>query len=337
MKQPLAIWITDLHLSPNTIKIVDNIADQVIMLCQQIENPVVIIGGDVFNSRSGQPQSVLTAFSELLNKFATNGVQVICIAGNHDRCLYTSEESYLDAYEGREGFTLFKGYSSLNVSEYGMKFHFISYFDEKLLYSKYLQQAIANIEFDLKNILFTHIAISGVRNNDGSEIKNELNAQSFQHFHKVIVGHYHNRQVFDNIIYSGSAYQANHGEDNVKGCTIIYTDGSQQFVQLSFPEYRTHQLSLSQLATLDASNWSGNHRIKLSGKPNIEQSKKIQQLEAQGIKVEYQYEVTTQLGNSNDIKTQFTNEDILAYFSEWCNEEQIEDKEYGLKQLNAIQ
>jgi exonuclease SbcD len=337
-KLPLAIWITDIHLSLKTMKTVKYIFEQVQEICLQMEHPTLILGGDIFDSRSGQPQEVLTCFSEILQNLEQKGIKTLCIPGNHDRVDYTKEDSYLDAYSGWNEFILIKDYFSINVSEHNLRFHFIPYFDEKLTYGSYLAQAGNNLDLTKKNILFTHIAISGVKNNDGSKIENNLTRDSFKHFHRVVVGHYHNRQVFDNILYTGSAYQNNHGEDIQKGCSVVYSDGSIEFLKLDFPEYRTQKFTLNEFMSMDESDFivdqDINLRLKIQGKPDFEQSKKIQKLEARGIKIECEYEVVTQLG-VEDVKSNFTDKDIEDYFEEWCVLEGIQDKQFGLNLYNG--
>lgn len=333
-QQPLAVWITDLHLTPDTIDTVFSVCQQVGEICVQQQIPAVILGGDIFTSRQSQSESIATSFTDILDFFIDDcGLKVICIPGNHDKQSYVSENSFLDTYRRSEGFTLFKQYSSLDVKEHNLKLHFIPYFDEKLKYGQYLDQAIQNLSLDAKNILFTHIAVTGVKNNDGTKVSNDLTIDKFSHFHKVLVGHYHNRQIIGNITYTGSAYQGNHGEDEHKGCTIIYSDGSIEFIQLEFPRYQTFKLDSNQLAQLDPTKkWEGNNRIKLNFKPNVEQVAKITQLEAQGVKVEYEYEVTTVI-DSQDVKGEFDTKDILAYFDQWCEQEKIEDKQVGIQML----
>jgi len=80
--------------------------------------------------------------------------------------------------------------------------------------------------------------------------------------------------------------------------------------------------------------WEGNNRIKLSFKPNVEQSAKIAQLESSGVKVEYEYEIVTKI-DTEDVKGEFNAQDILGYFDQWCKAEKIgkKEKELGLKYL----
>ena len=61
----------------------------------------------------------------------------------------------------------------------------------------------------------------------------ELPARIFSPFDKVFVGHYHNRTVIPGtgIEYIGSSRQHNFGEDEEKGYTVLYTDGTHEFVK----------------------------------------------------------------------------------------------------------
>jgi exonuclease SbcD len=326
MKQPLAVWVTDTHLKEDTIEVNKSVFRQVLDLCSQLNVPL-IHGGDVFDSRKGQPESVLTCFSNILNDFRSREVRFLVIPGNHDKTSYLSQDSFLNAFE--TACDVIKNYYFIDHSDTGLRFHFIPYFDEKLAYGRYLQTALDNIRFDFKNILFTHIAVNGVKNNDGSKIVNDLTLDKFKFFDKILVGHYHNKQSVDNVIYTGSAYQANFGEDEKKGCTVIYDDGSIEFVQLQFPLYRTLNKKSSKTELIVPENDGNHYRVTLNYKPSTEEVKHFESLGAK-IKVDFEVELNDRI---KEVKTQFTQSDILQYFDTWCNEKQIEDKEFGLQLL----
>lgn len=331
MKSPLVIWITDTHLDDNTIEINKHIYSQVLQLCIDHSIPAIIHGGDVFTSRKGQSEQILTTFTKILSSFSEYGVKFFVIPGNHDKQILTSSESFLNPFSGWNAFHLYREYDYADHPEVGLRFHFLPYFDEGLTYQSYLEQAVKNIRFDFKNILFTHVAISGVKNNDGSVVTNDLSAGLFKHFSLVLVGHYHNRQLIsNNILYTGSAYQANFGEDENKGCTIIFDDGSIKHIQLDFPKYITIEGKKGEAFVPAPTDLADNHyRVKLKYKPTQEE---VQKLQAVGIKVttDYQEQLTDHL---QDVKTQFTNQDILVYFEQWAKEKEIKDKEFGVKQL----
>lgn len=329
-RTPIALWLTDTHLSDATVEVNRSVYLQALQICIDNDIKVVIHGGDVFTSRKGQSELVLTTFSKVLDIFSQQGVSFLCIKGNHDAADLSSENSILDIFEGREGFHLYKGYNFTDPNE-GLRFHFIPYFSEET-YQKYLDQAIANVRFDYKNILFTHVAVKGVMNNDGSRVENELNASKFKHFFKVMVGHYHNRQlVSNNILYTGSTHQANFGEDQEKGITVIFSDGSIQHVKLETPQYITVESKSSDTA-FKAVEPNNHYRVKFKYKPQAEE---IKLLQSQGYKVVVDYEVE-HTDHIQDVKTLFSSEDILGYFEQWCDEKGFEDKEFGLKQLQTL-
>jgi DNA repair protein SbcD/Mre11 len=333
MKTPTALWFTDPHLSDDTLEVNRSVYIQVLQLCLDNNIPGVILGGDVFDSRKGQSEQVLTTFAQLVELFRDHDINLIIIPGNHDKTDYTSSESFLNAYGLISGVFLYKEYGYIDHTEKQLRFHFIPYFDEHLAYQQRLDQAIANVRFDYKNILFTHVAVKGVMNNDGTKVDNGLNAGQFKDFYKVLVGHYHNRQLIsNNILYTGSTHQANFGEDDKKGCTVIYDDGSIEHVQLQFPKYVTVTFDdPSTIGKLRNTNVTDHYRVKFKCKPTTEQ---VQMFKQQGVKVEIDYEIE-HTDHIQDVKTQFSHGDIVTYFSQWCDEKGIEDKEFGLKQLQG--
>ncbi len=332
MKKPIAVWLTDTHLKEDTIQINKYIYDQVLQICIDSEIPGIIHGGDIFdNRRRGQPESVLVAFAEILQKFESLGINFIAIPGNHDKQNLLGYDSTLNAFEGWNRFFLYKDYSSIDFSQGKVRFHFIPYFDEKLFYSNPLQKAVDNIRFDYTNILFTHIAVSGVTNNDGTKVTSDITVDRFKHFHQVLVGHYHNRQSFGNVLYTGSAYQANFGEDKDKGCTVIYDDGTLKFLKLDFPKYIT-QIKKSADQKIEDPECSLDHyRVKLKYKPSPSE---IAVLQESGYKIIYDLE-SDDKEHLQDVKTQFTTCDIVKYFNQWCDEQGVENKQFGLKLLQS--
>jgi len=78
-----------------------------------------------------------------------------------------------------------------------------------------------------------------VRNNDGSIVEGDVEESYFDSFDLVASGHYHDwSEIGENIVYFRSAYQANFGEDDNKGFTVVYDDCSLEYIQSKFPIYR---------------------------------------------------------------------------------------------------
>ena len=54
-----------------------------------------------------------------------------------------------------------------------------------------------------------------------------------------MIGHYHDAKVINNIVYTGSAYQANFGENTEKGLCILKNKGVIKHHPLLFPVFTT--------------------------------------------------------------------------------------------------
>lgn len=251
-KRPLIFMITDIHLTGDNTEEVKNIILQAIAEAKALGFDYIYIAGDIFDSRKAQSLRVLEAWLEILDLAAEHKIILRVIPGNHDKPSYKSERSYLDLYGGHSNIELVRDYEYFYEDD-GWIIHMIPFFDEKETYPKYLNaaiEAVADLNEDYeqdpnKHILITHIAVDGVRNNDGSQIEDTLSANSFKIFNKVFVGHYHNYQEVDNIIYFGAIKQKDFGEDKRKGYTVVYDDGSISQGRFLFKEYEVIKINLN--------------------------------------------------------------------------------------------
>lgn len=201
--------------------------------------------GDLFDNRKAQKLSVLSSMKKILKN-----CPMMIIPGNHDKYDQSDRSSYIDMYD-----------NVANVIDDG---HFVEVNGGKILlcfmpfftndvYIEKLEKLKQNINDSYKKVfLFTHIAINGVRNNDGSLVDNGIKLSMFTEFDHVFVGHYHNKsKVGKNITYIGSAFQSNYGEDNNKGFTLLYEDGSTTFIKSKFPEYVVYKLDVDEIEPHD--------------------------------------------------------------------------------------
>lgn len=238
------IVFTDPHLSINNIaKVCDELA-QIRVFAKMNNIKSIIITGDVFESRTAQPQDVLHYLHEELNAFASDNISVDIIPGNHDKSDYESEHSFLDQYSHHPNVRIFSDYFYEVVDGVGL--HFIPYFDEKTTYNKYLQKAIGVVKrTNFPQYLFTHIDVMGCKNNDGEISEDGIDYDSLKFFDKVFIGHYHDRSNFKNIYYIGSTSPRNYSEDNNKGFIIFDTEtGEFESKELSFAKYFNLEINL---------------------------------------------------------------------------------------------
>lgn len=218
---------TDWHLKPSNIEEIRELLMQELKIANDngIANHVWL--GDIFDSRIAQRQEVLDAFSSILEMFSQYGHNVWCIPGNHDKSDYKSEKSFLEPFKYHNNFTLITKLEGVEIA--GIKCYFIPFFDNEIWLentSKLLK------EKDHKtNVLFTHIAFQGSRNNDGSEVDSDIKPSLFKNFGLVLSGHYHDfQEIGKNIVHLGSITQNNFGEDDKKGFWLLNKDLTYAFI-----------------------------------------------------------------------------------------------------------
>src|SRR5574344_640206 len=233
MKKAVAILVNDVHLDKSNGELVRDIFRQLQTLANNEGVEDIIVGGDIFTNRSGQPLICLTTWKDIVDKMYEKEICLHIIPGNHDKTDADDERSYLDIYSHC---CLYRNAQLINIR--GVEFVMVPYFkDEKWL--EEWKSVDEQRSGDCPSILITHIGFDGVRNNDGSEVSSEIKPSMFSDYTRVLIGHYHNAsQLGKNVFYTGSAYQNDFGENVIdKGFTVIYNDGSTKFVASHFPKY----------------------------------------------------------------------------------------------------
>lgn len=242
------IFITDTHLKNSNTEENKSIWAQAIDYAKKYGCDIVH-AGDICDSRVGWDTELQEVFQNILLEAEENGVVVHCIAGNHDKKDLNGTFSYLSPYKFHKAFNLYEDVGFLDIG--AVRYHFLAYFKEKETYPAKLSKAVDNIDKGMKNVLVTHCSISGVKNNDGTEVddKHGININFFKAFDTVIVGHYHNKQSFNNVHYIGSTFPHNFGENNEKG--IIHFDGSTlEYLPTSFRKYLNFPVSIKEASDI---------------------------------------------------------------------------------------
>lgn len=346
-RKPIALILTDTHLKPDNTSLVEDIFNQAIDKCHELNINTILHGGDWFTSRTGQPLAVLKATQRILSKLEREQIKTFIIPGNHDKTDQDSEDSFLDVFNSKS-FEVIRDYDYIDIYEDDKKeenditVHLLPYFKESGTYLERLKKIEPIVG---RNILITHIAINGVLNNDGSKQTNAIPVSEFSKFDKVCVGHYHNQQQFENIHYIGSAYQSNYGEDDHKGFTILYNDGSIEFVQSNFPKFIKYEIDVSELTSEDIlnlekekKNSNDNIRIKLKGDEAKVKSFDTSLLTQIGIDYELAHKSVSEPLSDEEVSDTITHnkESILKAFKAFCEKNKITDINYGWKKLERI-
>lgn len=335
------LMLTDTHINDGNISIVEDLFEQAFSLCKERKIKTIFHLGDWFTSRKGQSQSILLATKRIIERMQRLDITCWIIRGNHDATDLESSESFLDIFEC----------SHFNVVRYefskafgNLTIHFLPYFLEGGSYLARLTNCLPSTIN--KNILLTHIAVNGVRNNDYSPVSNNLTLDKFDKFDKVFVGHYHNQSNIGHIYYMGSVRQANFGEDDGKGFTILSDDGSFEFIQARFPRFDKILINIDeltielidQLRQEKKQSPQDNIRVVLIGDKSKKQSFDRALLTDFGVDC-----VLEDIGDSissNEIENvplSLVKEDILKYFHTFCEQNSIKDIEKGLSYLEKQQ
>ena len=243
MKNAIALISNDWHLKRSNIDDILELFYEKCQLAVKLNLKTIICLGDVFESRISQRMDVLIAFSLILKICEEHGLILVCIPGNHDKTDYYSEISFLSPWKFHPNLKLIESYDVLEFADY--RFHFIPYFAEDDKYINYLNQ----VRYKGKDLLFSHVAVQGSVNNDGTTIDNRLTLELFKKFVGVFLGHYHNHQCLGkNFYHLPSIQQNNFGEDQNKGFTILYDDLSIEIVKNSSKRYCTEVIDLDKIS-----------------------------------------------------------------------------------------
>lgn len=342
-KKPCALLINDIHVSKDNIAEFHANWEEAISICKERAIQDIIVGGDLWLSRSSQTLNTLLAVRQALIKATHAGITVTLAEGNHDKVDQESLLGYSHVYSEYPHVYVVDDYT---VLEYGDKLvlYVMSYFPEDGSFVSRLNDILDN-DFDSYkyNVLYIHEGINGALATANAK---ELPSKIFQDFNAVLVGHYHNRCKIkgSNIEYIGSSRQHNFGEDEAKGYTVLYTDGSYEFVENKVnlrykvielsPAQITNQL-LEQFAELN----SGNYKIKTRINCDTTEVSGIDKqllLDAGVTKVE----IVTERIEACDIKShsleqKFDKSGIKKEYVSFCNGKEI-SSEMGLKYLDKI-
>ena len=356
-KKAIALLVNDIHLDKDNGNLVKDIFLQIIKICKEYDIKNILCGGDVFTCRSGQPLSCLIDWKDIVNRVVKENIDLHIIPGNHDKTDPDDENSYLDVFSNINNYSVNVYKSATRRIIGGCVFAFIPYFkDEKWLeeYDKVESEIEDNlieqdIDVDTPLILITHSGFDGVRNNDGSKVSSIIKPSMFKDWTKVLIGHYHNAsKLTDNVIYTGSAYQNDFGENITdKGFTIIFDDGDIQFIPSKFPRYIKEVIDVNDKETLAnlIEKYNGetydNVRFVFKGKKVDCQKINISEIQTKyGINCKFECteeKEAIELSES-DIVLSYDKKTLQKDFLKFCNEGKIRgDKlKYGINLIKQM-
>ena len=345
---PCLLLLNDIHISKDNIPAFKANWQEAIDICRKMDIKEIAIGGDLFFSRAAQTLDVLLAVHDALLTAAEHGIHVTIAEGNHDKVNQENERGYCHVFDQHSNVLVCDEYVSLPLGD-DCRFvlHMMSYFPEDGSFCTRLDR-LKEEALDPKrlNFLYIHEGINGALAQPNDK---ELPAKIFEDFDKVFVGHYHNRTIIDKtrIEYIGSSRQHNFGEDEEKGYTVIYTDGSHEFIKNKVnTRYRVIDVSaeraglhlMDELREIDA---DGRYKVKVrvhAPQAAMKSVDKAALLDAGATKVELIADDEEMLEvAASSLFEKFDSHRIRETYEEFCREKQIDDVAIGLEYLSKIE
>lgn len=345
---PCLLLLNDIHISKDNIPAFKANWQEAIDICRKMDVKEIAIGGDLFFSRAAQTLDVLLAVHDALFTAAEHGIHVTIAEGNHDKVNQENERGYCHVFDQHSNVLVCDEYVSLPLGD-DCRFvlHMMGYFPEDGSFCTRLDR-LKEEALDPKrlNFLYIHEGINGALAQPNDK---ELPAKIFEDFDKVFVGHYHNRTIIDKtrIEYIGSSRQHNFGEDEEKGYTVIYTDGSHEFIKnQANTRYRVIDVAaeraglhlMDELREIDA---DGRYKVKVrvhAPQAAMKSVDKAALLDAGATKVELIADDEEMLEvAASSLFEKFDSHRIRETYEEFCREKQIDDVAIGLEYLSKIE
>ena len=345
---PCLLLLNDIHISKDNIPAFKANWQEAIDICRKMDVKEIAIGGDLFFSRAAQTLDVLLAVHDALLTAAEHGIHVTIAEGNHDKVNQENERGYCHVFDQHSNVLVCDEFVSLPLGE-DCRFvlHMMGYFPEDGSFCTRLDR-LKEEALDPKrlNFLYIHEGINGALAQPNDK---ELPAKIFEDFDKVFVGHYHNRTIIDKtrIEYIGSSRQHNFGEDEEKGYTVIYTDGSHEFIKnQANTRYRVIDVAaeraglhlMDELREIDA---DGRYKVKVrvhAPQAAMKSVDKAALLDAGATKVELIADDEEMLEvAASSLFEKFDSHRIRETYEEFCREKQIDDVAIGLEYLSKIE
>lgn len=345
-KQACILLLNDIHVSKDNIP--EYLANwhEALEVCVTHGVREIAFGGDMFQSRSSQTLDVLLAVHDALLEAEHSGIRVILANGNHDKVNQENLRGYCHVFDRHANVTMADAFYTVTGEEWDFALHIGAYFPEDGTFTERLDEWHATGTVDGKlNYLYIHEGINGAL---GQPNEKELPAKAFKGFDRVFVGHYHNRtQVKPNIEYIGSSRQMNFGEDEEKGYTLIYTDGSTEFIKNNVNvRYQVIDVDAGRVNAhlndrLEEIRGDGRYRTKVRIHGTSAETSNInkeQLLQSGANKVEIVNEETVPTeGEAGGLFEKFDSRKIQESYRHFCEEKEIEDVELGLNYLSKIE
>lgn len=215
MTKPIAVLISDIHFSPNTLELACASLRQALDRARQTDTRL-IIAGDLLDTKAIMRAECVNAILGILDQ---SSVPVYIMVGNHDRI----NEKSLD--------------TALWCLDYLPCLHVIN--TPVSVGNLLLMPYISDVEdwkarlkmYPDHKIVIAHQGFKGAKMGHYIVDKSSIDPETVKDY-CIWSGHYHARQTLGTVSYIGNPYTLTFGEANdpPKGFQVLFSDGSAEFV-----------------------------------------------------------------------------------------------------------
>lgn len=342
MREAIALLINDIHVNKDNIAEFNLNWDEMLSVCRQKNICDVVVGGDMFTSRASQTLSTLLAVRKALDRAVAQGLYVTIAEGNHDCVNQEAYEGYNHLWVGLKNIEVIDTHKIIAWEGCDYILLTMSYFPENGSFADKLSTAVAALEKEghckENTILYIHEGVHGALGD--FDIDGELPQDLFTGFKAVLCGHYHNQVKIKgtNIEYIGSSRQGNFGEDEEKGYTVLYDDGTWEFVKNKVNmRYRTIELGADEIDDFQMVK-DNRYKTKVKVKCDEKQAKLFDKKKVIGLgfdKVEVIADtIVSKETAASGIQEKYDKQGIKREYQNYCNDNAIDSK-LGIKYLEG--
>lgn len=345
-KKPIALLLADSHCGKENIPEFQANWREAIDICHKRNITHILFLGDMVLSRASQTLDILLAIYDVFEICRQTGISITLINGNHCKKDLEALRGYANVFASFSNVRVIDSWGVVDISD-AIGIGMISYFPENGSFAEKfmeMEKSIFSLPYE-KRLLMLHQEIMGGLSTPS---ENDLPAKMFHKWDYVFVGHYHNRTQIPktNIEYIGSSRQHNFGEDEEKGYTVLYNDGSHEFIRnkvnlrYKVIDVDAGDVNIHLTDLLDEMKADGRCRTKVRVHATAAQASSIQKeklLNAGASKVEIVTEETEATDvSASGLFEKFDSRKIRETYEEFCWEKEIAEVELGLSYLSKI-
>ncbi len=222
--KPLAVVISDIHYTLNTIEIADAALRAAIIKAANLGVPLIDCG-DLTNDKAIIRGEIIKRIMSTIDFAADGGVTILHLVGNHSLINEKSQDHALDFLRTQSTLISYP----VEIPHLG---GFIPYQNDPEKFYEAIKK------FPKKSIVFAHQGALGGAMGDYIRDPSAIDPKKIKDW-RVFLGHYHRQYDLENTVSVGNPYTLTFGEagDGPKGYLIVYEDGSYSREIL---DYRKH-------------------------------------------------------------------------------------------------